>query len=96
MIICKVIGSVWATRKEESLNGIKLMIVKRIDSDSTGHQDSFVAADFVGAGVGERVIVATGSSARNACANAGAPIDATIVGIIDELEIEDNQGMGER
>ena len=90
MIICKVIGSVWATRKEDSLNGIKLMIVRRVNTETQESQDSFVAADFVGAGIGERVIVATGSSARNACINPGAPIDATIVGIVDELEIQEN------
>lgn len=87
MIICKVIGSIWATRKEESLNGIKLMIVRQENNES---QDSFVAADFVGAGIGERVIVAMGSSARNACIDPNAPIDATIVGIVDELEIQEN------
>lgn len=89
MIICKVIGSVWATRKEESLSGIKLMIVTKLDPlDPMGKCDdvSFVAADFVGSGVGDKVLVATGSSARIACQDAQAPIDATIVGIIDELE----------
>lgn len=86
MIICKVLGSVWATRKDEALNGIKLMIVQRLDVCNGNETDSFVAADFVGAGVGDRVLVATGSSARNACGQADAPIDATIVGIIDELE----------
>ncbi len=86
MIICKVIGSVWATRKDESLNGVKLMIVTRMDAMNNTCPESFVAADFVGAGIGERVLVATGSSARNACQNPDSPIDATIVGIIDELE----------
>jgi len=86
MIICKVLGSVWATRKEDSLSGIKLMIVKRLDVSNNTETETFVAADFVGAGVGDRVLVATGSSARNACGQADAPIDATIVGIIDELE----------
>lgn len=94
MIICKVIGNVWATRKEESLNGIKLMIVKQTDGLKTGNpvnSGRFVAADFVGAGVGDRVLVARGSSARKACRNAKAPIDATIVGIIDELETEEDR-----
>lgn len=89
MIICRVIGSVWATRKEDSLNGVKLMIVRRISSDLPANREDFVAADFVGAGIGERVLVATGSSARNACANPGSPIDATIVGIVDEVEIQE-------
>jgi len=90
MIICKVTGSVWATRKDESLNGVKLMVVTRLDAANQASIESFVAADFVGAGVGDRVLVATGSSARNACRNPNSPIDATIVGIIDELETEGN------
>lgn len=90
MIICRVIGSVWATRKEESLNGIKLMIVTKLDPrvpEKICDEDCFVAADFVGAGVDDKVIVATGSSARIACQDPEPPIDATIVGIIDELEV---------
>ncbi len=84
MIISTVIGNVWATRKEETLNGLKLMIVQRVDSDNTGGQESFVAVDCVGAGIGERVLVVTGSSARKALRNPEAPVDAAIIGIIDE------------
>ncbi|MCP4119093.1 MAG: EutN/CcmL family microcompartment protein [Desulfobacteraceae bacterium] len=91
MIICKVLGSVWATRKDDALSGVKLMIVRRLEVCNNTETESFVAADFVGAGIGDRVLVATGSSARNACGQADAPIDATIVGIIDELET----GMGD-
>ncbi len=87
MIIGEVIGNVWATRKEESLNGLKLMVVKRLDPVRPGAEEGFVAVDFVGAGIGERVLVATGSSARNALDNPNAPVDATIVGIIDEVEV---------
>ncbi len=87
MIIGKVIGNVWATRKEEALSGLKLMIVKRIDTENSKNNDSFVAVDCVGAGIGERVLVTTGSSARKALDNPNAPVDATIVGIIDEVEV---------
>lgn len=94
MIICRVLGSVWATRKEEALNGVKLMIVRPEPPGETGTAPAaancIVAADFIGAGTGERVLVATGSSARNACGKKDAPIDATIVGIVDELEISRN------
>ncbi|WP_136799090.1 EutN/CcmL family microcompartment protein [Desulfosediminicola ganghwensis] len=86
MIICKVIGNVWATRKKESLNGLKLMVVRRIDAnqDEEGAAaDSFVAVDCVGAGIGEPVLVATGSSARMALRNQDSPVDAAIIGIID-------------
>lgn len=89
MIICKVIGNVWATRKKESLNGLKLMVVRPVhlngeDEQSAG--DSFVAVDCVGAGIGEPVLVATGSSARMALTNQDSPVDAVIVGIIDGSE----------
>lgn len=87
MIIGKVIGNVWATRKEESLSGLKLMVVRRLDLGTEGSGESFVAADCVGAGIGERVLVVTGSSARKAMSSAGMPVDAAIVGIIDEVEV---------
>ncbi|MEE1108453.1 MAG: EutN/CcmL family microcompartment protein, partial [Lachnospiraceae bacterium] len=64
MMICEVVGHVWATRKEESLNGNKLMVVKQ--TDEWGEElvgENFVAADVVGAGVGERVLVVNGSTA---------------------------------
>ena len=87
MIIGRVIGNVWATRKEDSLNGLKLMVVRRLDSGLSERQESFVAVDCLGAGIGERVLVVTGSSARKALHNQEAPVDAGIVGIIDEVEI---------
>ncbi|WP_163336003.1 EutN/CcmL family microcompartment protein [Desulfopila sp. IMCC35008] len=86
MIICKVIGNVWATRKEETLNGLKLMIVRRIDISSDAEHESFVAVDCVGAGIGEPVLVTTGSSARKALSIEDSPVDAAIVGIIDGSE----------
>ena len=81
MIIGRVIGNVWATRKEETLNGLKLMVVRR-EGEAKGNE--FVAVDCVGAGIGERVLVVTGSSARKALRNPEAPVDAAIIGIIDE------------
>lgn len=88
MIVGKVIGNVWATRKEERLNGLKLMIVERLDPKSGSAGESFVAADHVGAGIGETVLVTQGSSARKAVVENNAPIDATIVGIIDQMEVQ--------
>ncbi len=87
MIIGEVVGNVWATRKNESLNGLKLMVVKRIDSYKSTESERFVAVDFVGAGIGDKVLVTTGSSARIAMDNPDSPVDATIVGIIDEVEV---------
>ncbi len=88
MIIGKVVGNVWATRKEDSLSGLKLMVVKQLEvCEENREMASFVAVDFVGAGIGETVLVATGSSARMSSQISGAPVDATIVGIIDEVEV---------
>lgn len=88
MIIGTVVGNVWATRKDEGLNGLKLLIVKPVDYFTKGDYSTFVAADFIGAGIGETVLVATGSSARKVLNKEAAPIDATVVGIIDTVEVE--------
>ncbi len=87
MIICQVIGHVWATKKEETLSGLKLMVVKEIETNKT-EGDTFVAADVVGAGVGERVLVVSGSTARRALGKDDIAIDSAIVGIIDTLEVD--------
>ena len=87
MIICKVVGHVWATKKEETLSGLKLMIVKEVETDKTDGE-TFVAADVVGAGVGERVLVVNGSTARRALGKDNVAMDCAIVGIIDTLEVD--------
>ena len=86
MIICKVVGHVWATKKEERLNGLKLMVVQE-DSPDKKKRDIFVAADTVGAGIGEQVLVVSGSTARKAFGREDVPADMAIVGIIDTLEV---------
>lgn len=87
MIICKVVGSVVSTRKNENLIGSKFMVVTPVDEIEDGkiEFDSkvIVAVDNVGAGIGEIVLVATGSSARIGCGMADTPVDAAIVGIVD-------------
>ncbi|MBI5520478.1 MAG: EutN/CcmL family microcompartment protein [Desulfovibrio sp.] len=82
-----VIGNVWATRKEETLNGLKLMVVQRLDLASGKLAESYVAVDCVGAGRGERVLITTGSSARKALRDRDTPVDAAIVGILDQEEM---------
>mgnify|MGYP004720661207 FL=1 len=83
MIIGKVVGSLFSTRKSEKLVGNKFMIVEPVeDMRSTGSR--LVAIDIIGAGIGEYVLVAQGSAARIGCDKSDAPIDAAIVGIIDE------------
>ena len=83
MIIGKVVGSLFSTRKSEKLVGNKFMIVEPAETmQSAGNR--IVAIDIIGAGIGEYVLVAQGSAARIGCDMADAPVDAAIVGIIDE------------
>lgn len=85
MILAQVRGSLVSTSKNEKLVGYKLMIVQAIENEKL--TDRFlVAVDGVGAGIGEKVLVATGSAARLGIANPEAPVDATIVGIVDEKQ----------
>jgi ethanolamine utilization protein EutN len=84
MIIGIVLDSIWCTRKEDSLTGIKLMTVKLLDKENNEGSDIIVAADIIGAGVGEKVLVTQGSSARRTVGFDDSPIDAVIVGIIDD------------
>ncbi len=88
MFIAKVIGNLWATRKEESLIGRKLMIVQPADLDGTPKGEPLVAVDTIDAGVGEMVIVAQGSSARKTVGQQDSPVDAAIVAIIDIQEVQ--------
>ena len=89
MQVAKVIGNIWATRKEEKLSGLKLLLVKPLDVlDETVDKSPLVTADTIGAGVGETVIIVGGSSARNAAGDVSIPVDATVVGIVDDLEID--------
>ncbi len=83
MIIGKVVGSVFSTRKSEKLVGNKFMIVRPEESMNAEGSD-LVAIDIIGAGIGEKVLVARGSAARIGCDMKEAPVDAAIVGIIDE------------
>ena len=82
MIIGKVVGIIIATRKNDSLVGQKLLVIRPLENMEK--QGEFVAIDNVGAGIGETVLVATGSAARIGCDLENAPVDAAIVGIVDE------------
>lgn len=83
MIVGKVVGSVVSTRKSEKLIGQKFMIVEPLDHMKADFR-RIVATDNIGAGIGEYVLVALGSAARVGCDEETAPIDAAIVGIIDD------------
>ena len=88
----KVIGTIWATRKEEKLAGLKLLVIQPVNLlDDKPIEYPIGAADIIGAGVGEKVIYVGGSSARNAAGGRDIPVDATVVGIVDDQEIEEDR-----
>jgi len=87
LVLGKVIGNVWATRKDDKLVGLKLLIVRHVELDYKPRNSYVVAADTVGAGVGEIVLITTGSSARQSKLTEGKPVDAVISAIIDKLDV---------
>jgi ethanolamine utilization protein EutN len=86
VLIAKVIGSLWSTRKDEKLNGWKFMIVRELEADGVTEKESFVAADNAGSGIGDTVLVTLGAAARISAENLNTPIDAMIVGVIDSID----------
>lgn len=89
MIIGKVAGTVVATRKSENLVGMKFLVVQKYKMDGTPTADYVVALDAVGAGAEEMVMVVSGSSARLTSRTEGKPTDATIIGIIDTIQLRE-------
>jgi len=87
VILGRIIGSVWATRKDDSLTGSKLLIVRQLDLKMQEKESFVVAVDSVGAGDGEVVLVATGSSARQTTITKNKPVDAVVMAIVDKLDI---------
>ena len=89
MILGKVIGTIWATRKDEEMVGMKLQIVKQVDLDYKLKDSFVVAVDTVQAGVGDIVLVASGSSARQTAVTKNKPVDAVIMAVVDKLDISE-------
>ena len=87
MQLAKVVGSVVATRKEESLSGLKLLLVRPVDEEGRDGANVLVAADAVGAGSGEVVLIAAGSSARQTVATDKRPVDAVVMAIVDSWDV---------
>lgn len=88
MLIARVVGSAVSTIKDDSLRGLKLLVVREATHRNELVGKAFVAADTVGAGIGELVLIAQGSSARQTAQTKDRPVDAVIMGILDELEVE--------
>jgi len=87
MLLGKVVGTVVATRKEEEIEGLRLLVVRGLDLEGKPTSSVVVAVDAVGAGVGEVVLYASGSSARQTKVTKDRPVDATIMAIVDEIEV---------
>ncbi|MFQ5398736.1 MAG: EutN/CcmL family microcompartment protein [Anaerolineae bacterium] len=87
MFLGRVVGTLVATRKEPSLDGLKFLVVRRLTVDNEEESGYVVAADAVGAGLDEVVMVATGSSARQTVLTDKRPCDATIMAIVDTWEV---------
>ena len=87
----KVVGTVVSTQKDAALEGLTLLLVKACDFDGNPTGGVVVAADAVGAGVGEVVLYAAGSSARQTTVTKDRPVDATIMAIVDTVEVDGAQ-----
>ena len=83
----RVVGSVVATRKDRKLEGLKLLLVRDLDVELAPERGYVVAVDAVGAGAGEVVLYATGSSARQTELTDARPVDAVIMAIVDEYDV---------
>jgi microcompartment protein CcmK/EutM len=87
VLLGKVVGTVVASQKEKALDGSRFLLVRGLDLEGKETSSLVVAVDAVGAGVGEVVLYASGSSARQTAATKDRPVDATIMAIVDELEV---------
>ncbi len=88
MKLAKVLGTVVATQKEEKLRGLRFLMLGLYGPDNKPAGGSVVAVDGVGAGVGEMVLFASGSSARQTAATDGKPVDAVVMAIVDSWETD--------
>ena len=88
MLIGKVIGTVVATKKEPTLEGLKLLLLKGADLEGNANGGVVVAADAVGAGIGKLVLYAAGSSARQTVQTKDRPVDHVVMAIVDLIEAE--------
>ena len=95
MLIGKVIGTIWSTRKDENLVGSKFLIIRQLNLDYTPKDSTIIAIDSVGAGVGEVVLVAQGSSARQTDITQNKPVDAVVMAIVDKLDVSEKDQVSE-
>ena len=89
MLVGRVVGNVWATRKAPSLEGMRLLLVRPFTTAATEAQDVIVAGDVIGAGMGETVLVAFGRAARTVLGSQDIGWQAAVVGIVDSISLAD-------
>ncbi len=89
MLLAKIVGTVVATRKDPRLVSSKLMVARPVDPRGKAEGSYLVAVDTVDAGIGETVLIVSGSSARMAAGMKDSPVDAAIVGIVDTVDIHE-------
>jgi len=89
MQLAKVVGTVVSTRKDANLDGLKFLLVRAVDEEGRETGSSLVAADAVGAGPEEIVLIASGSSARQTQQTDKRPVDAVVMGIVDTWNVGD-------
>jgi ethanolamine utilization protein EutN len=89
MLLAKIVGTVVATRKDPRLVSSKLLVARPIDPRGKAEGNYLVAIDTVDAGVGETVLIVSGSSARMATGLKDCPVDAAVIGIIDTVDINE-------
>ena len=92
MILGKIVGDIWSTKKTDKIHALRLLFVEPLGKDMTPAGDVLIAADEIGAGVGEMVIVTQGAPAMQAFDREDLiPIDAVVVGIVDGLHMAEDQ-----
>lgn len=87
MYLSKVVGSVWMTQKEKGMENLKLLIVQPLNLDRKLEGNAVIAVDRIGAGVGEIVLITSGTPAQRIMGDRKSPIDAAVVGIVDSFEV---------
>jgi ethanolamine utilization protein EutN len=91
MILAKIVGTVVATRKDPRLVSSKLLVARPMDPRGKSEGNYLVAVDTVDAGIGETVLIVSGSSARMASGLKDCPVDAAVVGIVDTVDLQEEE-----
>ncbi len=89
MLLGRVVGNVWSTRKADSLTGIRMLLVRPFTTGERESQELVVAGDVIGAGIGETVLVAFGRAARTVLGSQDLAWQVAVVGIVDSISLDD-------